>query len=254
MKIFIHVNYRFLHKFLKTIPNIFGTPQARQLKSHHHEVKVVEAPNDSLLVVKCFRSEGLGGLFRWKSPAHRAFNNARRLRHNQADTPTPICYIDQRTLGLLRTSYYVQKFRNQDTCEVLQNHDYPDAENILTALVRHFMRLHANGILLGRPSLSDILLERWVRTEKGFKALPRWNADGTPTPEGTVEAGTRIHYHFVLLGTHRVKVHKVKPTQRQCLNDLSHLTSNKKLLGYIVALYARERNWDDAKCAKKVTK
>lgn len=256
MKLFIHVNYQFLHKFLKTVPSLFDTPQARPLKSHRHEVKVVEAPNDALLVVKRFRSTALGGLFRLKSPAHRAFDNARRLRHHEADTPTPVCYIDLRTLGLLRASYYVMKYRDQDTCEILVHRDFPDMENIATALVRHFMRLHVNGILLGRPTLSDLLLERWVRADNGFKALPRWNADGTPTPEGQVESGTRIHYHFVLLAAQRASVRKIRVrlTQRQCLNDLSRLTPNKELLGYLVALYARERNWDNAKCVRKVTR
>lgn len=254
MKIRIHANYRFLHKFLRTIPSLFDSPETRSLDSRHHEVKVVEAPNDSSLVVKRFRAKGLGGMLRWKSPAHAAYDNARRLRHRQIDTPSPVCCIDQRRLGLLSASYYVAKDCPQDSCEVFLREGYPDLENLATALVRHIMRAHATGVLLGRPRLSDILFERRVRQERGFKTLPRFNADGTPTAGGVLPEGTRVHYHFLLLATHRVRIRKVKPTRKQCLRDLSRLTSDRELLAKFVALYARERNWDDSACVKKVMK
>lgn len=208
-----------------------------------------------MLLVKRYHKAGLLAQLRralgGKSAAGRAYANARRLRHHRIDVPSPVCYIETTRLGLLRRSYFVMKERKQDTCAVLRDSAYPDVENMRAAFVRFVLKLHTKGILHHDLSLSNFLIERCVKEKKHYKVLPRWNADGTPTPGAAAPDGEPLHYHFVALDSDHVTFRK-SLTRRQCLDNLATLTSDTELLRHLVTLYARERSWEEKACVTHV--
>lgn len=255
MRIKIHENYRYLKKYLRTIPDLFESGDGAEVARHTHVIKRFEAPDDTMLLAKRYRAPGFVMRLRCalgaKSPAARAYENARRLRHHRIDVPSPACYIETSRLGLLRRSYFVMKERKQDTCAVLRNPAYPDVENMRTAFMRFVLKLHSKGILHCDLSLSNFLFERCVKEGKHYKVLPRWEAGGTPTPSASAPEAEAIHYHFVVLDTDRVSFRK-QLTRSQCLDNLATLTTDTELLRQLVVIYARERSWEETACLRHV--
>lgn len=256
MRIKIHETYHYLKKFLHTIPDIFESGDGAEVARHAHLIKRFEAPDDTMLIVKRYRVPGFLTRLRrtWggKSSAARAYENARRLRHHRIDVPSPVCYIDTKRLGLYHRSYFVMKERKQDSCSLLRDAGYPDVENMRIAFMRFVLKMHSKGILQHDLSLSNFLFERCVKEgDRHYRVLPRWNADGTPTPEGAAPVGETIHYHFVALDTDRVSFKK-SLTRRQCLDNLATITTDTELLKQLTVIYARERSWEEKECVSHV--
>jgi len=255
MRIKIHENYRYLKKFLTTIPGIFEGGDGAEVARHNHLVKRFEAPDDTMLIVKRYRVPGfftrLCRTWGAKSDAARAYENARSLRHHHIDVPSPVCYIETKQLGLFHRSYFVMKERKQDSCSLLRNDAYPDVENMRIAFMRFVLKMHSKGILQHDLSLSNFLFERCVKEGKHYKVLKRWNADGTPSQDGAVPEGMAVHYHFVALDTDHVSFRK-QLTRRQCLDNLSSITTDMELLKHLVIIYARDRSWEEKDCVSHV--
>ena len=81
------------------------------------------------------------------SKAARSFNNAMRLLSLGFDTPEPIAYAEQRTLGLFGRSYYFCRHIN-GVHEVRDIERLPECGAILREIAALMVRLHRAGVLI----------------------------------------------------------------------------------------------------------
>lgn len=90
------------------------------------------------------------------SKAARSFNNAMRLLSLGFDTPEPIAYAEQRTLGLFGRSYYFCRHIN-GVHEVRDIERLPECGAILREIAALMVRLHRAGVLVKDFSPGNVL-------------------------------------------------------------------------------------------------
>lgn len=90
------------------------------------------------------------------SKASRSFNNAMRLISLGFDTPEPIAYAEQRTLGLFGRSYYFCRHIH-GVSEVRNIERLPECEDIMAEIAVLMVRLHRAGVLVKDFSPGNVL-------------------------------------------------------------------------------------------------
>ena len=90
------------------------------------------------------------------SKAARAFGNALRLLSLGFDTPEPIAYTEQRTMGLFGRSYYFCRHIN-GVHEVRDIERLPECDAIIRELAELMVRLHSAGVLVKDFSPGNVL-------------------------------------------------------------------------------------------------
>lgn len=98
------------------------------------------------------------------SKASRAFNNAMRLLSLGFETPEPIAYAEQRTLGMFGRSYYFCRHIN-GVREVRDIEERPECAAVLREIAELMVRLHKAGVLVKDFSPGNVL----YRTDKDGK-------------------------------------------------------------------------------------
>ncbi len=201
--------------FVKQLPQIFSS-EGTTLYEGRNTVKSFDV-NGTQLVVKRFKRPNIvqciSYTFFKKSKAERAFLFAAELRNRGFNTPHEVAYIEMKSCGLLRDSYFVSTPCTLPPLSGLlrrEDFDHDMADQLASLLVN----LHERGALHGDLNLTNILYDTL--------------ADGTT--------------EFWLIDTNRSTFKT--PTKRDCIENLTRLTHEKPLLSYVVGRYAEKRGWD----------
>ncbi|MGC9150269.1 MAG: lipopolysaccharide kinase InaA family protein [Microbacter sp.] len=164
-KIIVSPTHQSLHAFLTNIPNTFPV-QGKTIYKARNEIKLMKI-NGELLVVKSYKQPHFinriaYGLLR-KSKAHRAFEYAQRLIDKQINTPFPIAYIEQRTMGLLTNSYFISAFcPYTHLLRELWDYASPDKHELIQSFAIFTTYLHSRNIYPVDYSPGNILFEKGV--------------------------------------------------------------------------------------------
>lgn len=164
MKLIINPGFRFLENFLKRLPDFFES-EGQTIYKSRNEIKIFEE-SGLLLNVKSYRKpiffNRVAYSFFRRSKARRAYENALEVELRGFETPKPIAYIEQKSGGLLRKSYFVslQCPYSRTLREFAVNHDITGREDIPQALGAYVAALHRAGILHLDLSVGNILFEK----------------------------------------------------------------------------------------------
>ncbi len=223
MKTVIHPDFADMTDFIRQLPERFphegemlhnGRNQVRRFRVNGREVVVKRYKRPHLI-------QRIVYTFFKPSKAERAYRYAAVLRAKGFDTPHEVSYIEKKSIGLFRDSYFVSlNCTYPPLSQVLRKRDFecrPADE-----LAVYLAELHEKGVLHGDLNLTNIL----------------YRTDG---------AG---RYHFTLIDTNR-SVFRESLTQDECLENLKRITHNKALLRYVLLQYAQVRGWDARECVMR---
>lgn len=223
MQIAIHPNYIQYQDFILNLPNNF--PQCGEtIYKGRNEVKRFFI-NDTCLIAKKFKRPHLIQriiyTFFKKSKAERAYLFAQTFRERGFNTPHEIAFIETKENGLFADGYFISAECTAHPLWDLLNKEEFEKEPA-DALAQLLVNLHEKKIFHGDLNLTNILYQK---TTKG--------------------------YEFTFIDTNR-STFPLDPTPSKCLNNLTRLTHNKKLLEYVVSKYALKRDWPPEKCIIQV--
>ncbi len=143
-----------------------GIPtQAVDIYKGRNRVVKLNVPGFGDINIKEFRiphaiNRVVYGNFR-RSKARRAYEFAIKLRQIGFNTPTPLAYIEIRSMRLLGLSYFISQ--QLDGYQDMRNiHDYTDKERLLDQLAELMTRLHNAGVFMKDFSQGNIL---WKLTD-----------------------------------------------------------------------------------------
>lgn len=156
------------------------------------------------------------------SKARRSYEYALRLEEKGFHTPDPIAYIEQKTLGLLKHSFYISVNENFDgIMQELKTGKIEDLKELLYHFARYTARLHEEQILHLDYSSGNIL----YKTVKG-------------------------NYIFYLVDLNRMIFDKPIDIDTACFN-FRRLWGSDEMISIFVEEYAKSRGFDTATCLKK---
>lgn len=142
--------YLSLDSWIKQLPDYFGGHGETIFKSRN-EVKIFEY-DDLCLNVKAFKvpnwiNRVVYVYFR-ASKAQRSFEYARKFLKLGVSTPEAVGFIDCRSSGLLKQSFYVSLHCNYDyTLREVLNYQVPERDEILKQWIEFtYKHLHLNGV------------------------------------------------------------------------------------------------------------
>ena len=208
--------YEAAKDFVASVPALFAQGGGETLHAGRNTVRAFSTPAGRL-VVKRYKHPNLIQAVAYtyfkKSKAERAYLYAAELRRRGFATPHEVAYIEIRRRGLLCDSYFVSEECTWPPLIGLLNRDDPDRQ-AAAALASLLAGLHEKGVLHGDLNLSNILYDK--------------GCDG--------------RFRFSLIDTNRSTFKT--PTRDECLDNLTRLTHNRRLMRLVMALYAAERGWD----------
>jgi serine/threonine protein kinase len=163
MKVEVNPKYSFLETFIEVLPNLFEK-EGELLYKARNVLKLFEV-DGYVLNVKKYKKPIIFNRFAYtflrKSKACRAFENALHLLNLGFDTPEPVAFIELKTGGLLRESYFIslqcpykRLFR-----EFADNKPLEGRESVPEVFGQYAARLHQAGILHKDLSIGNILFE-----------------------------------------------------------------------------------------------
>lgn len=226
MKYTIKINpaYEYLRGFVEQLPATFEQ-QGTVIYTGRNLIKVMDAGgmlvNVKRYAVPFFLNRVIYSFFR-QPKGLRAFLYPQRLLERGFETPEAIAYIEERSGGLLRHSYFVsvQSPYRRNFYE-FGDADVDSCRDIVCAFARYTAALHEAGIMHRDYSPGNILFDE---------------VDGK--------------YHFLLVDINRMYFGKVSVKQG-CAN-FARLWGQKAFFVLLAAEYARARKADEAYCVEQV--
>lgn len=208
----IHPAYASQEKELRECLKDFASQGEFLVDVGRNHVKKIPFGNTTL-VVKKFKTpsffQGLVYRFLRKSKAKRSFEYARYLQEAGINTPKPIAYLENFSLGL-KESYYVSEYVAYDLDFRVLNHNprYPERDEILKEFTAFTFKLHENNVLFLDHSPGNTLIQK--------------NADGS--------------YSFYLIDLNRMKFKSLNLNER--LKNFRRLWLSKKMISVMAPVYA----------------
>ena len=196
----------------------FSSSNGHIIKDHRNIIKKFKL-GDFEVNIKSFGKPPMFNAFIYSffrlTKAHRSFDYARKLLKKGIKTPSPICYCEYKSKGILNSSFYVSKQLKFDypISDVINNVNFPNRVKILNDFVLFTFKLHENGINF---------------------------LDHSP-------GNTLVKFHnsspiFYLIDLNRMKFEKMNFTKR--IMNFRRLTNDKEVLKIISKEYARLYNRD----------
>jgi tRNA A-37 threonylcarbamoyl transferase component Bud32 len=218
MKWVLAPEYRSLYTDIVRLPQLMEQGGGKMVYDGRNRV-VRFVVNGQTLMVKRFKRANIfqkvAYTFFQESKPERAFRYGLEFLRRGIDTPKPIAYAEQTSMGLFTVGFFVST-ECACTAPSLLLRDvthYPAA--LAEAVSRHVLLLHSKGVLHGDLNLTNFLC--------------------TETAEG---------YHFSMIDTNRSHFCQVFPSDSQCLQNMVRLTHRRDLYTDLVGRYARLRHWD----------
>ena len=196
----------------------FSSSNGHIIKDHRNIIKKFKL-GDFEVNIKSFGKPPMFNAFIYSffrlSKAHRSFDYARKLLKKGIKTPSPICYCEYKSKGILNSSFYVSKQLKFDypISDVINNVNFPNRVKILNDFVLFTFKLHENGINFLDHSPGNTLVKLH---------------NSSPI--------------FYLIDLNRMKFEKMNFTRR--IMNFRRLTNDKEVLKIISKEYARLYNRD----------
>lgn len=156
--------------------------------------------------------------------ARRAYHNGLRLQQLGFATPESIAYVETRSGGLLKESYYICREDNDPPiCERLN--DPEEFDRVMAAdLARLLALLHQKGVLHGDFNSTNVLYR--------------------PLPDG--------HYSFSLIDNNRMRFVKGVPPLPDCMENMTRFTGRMDLFEFVAREYVAARGLPPSAIAQLV--
>jgi serine/threonine protein kinase len=162
MKIVINPKYQYMKDFLSEIPNFFER-EGVVIYDQRNLLKVFTIGNIDV-VVKRFRIPILLNrivyTFLRSSKAVRSFKYASILLERGIETPDPIAFIEEKSVGLLRFSYYICVYEKDSVHIRKQMLGEGIDDNFIEGLAAFIAKLHDKGVLFLDLSPGNILYRK----------------------------------------------------------------------------------------------
>jgi hypothetical protein len=193
-KLIINPAFESFRSYLEKVPDNFE--KLGDLIEARRNVLRKDYVDGHPIVLKSFRKIYLTNRIRYSffhpSKAERAFDHAMILRHNGFHSPTPIAYLEVRSLGLIFESYFIAEYSDFEPLQSIKDWHSVDKE-LCEALLHFTYRLHLNNIYPIDYTLGNILYKK-VDGRYQFSLVDTNRMTFGPV---SVEAGIR---NFVRLG------------------------------------------------------
>ncbi len=144
-----------------------------------------------------------------KTKAERAYLNGLKMIELSVDTPIPIAYAEQKSVGLIEYCYFICEKSTDDSLEPLILLDKPLDEQLAMSTARFFIDLHSKGIIHNDLNGGNILYHQ--------------NGDSD--------------YHFSLIDNNRMEFTDRKLTNKERFGNFCKFSSETIYL-QIVECYA----------------
>jgi tRNA A-37 threonylcarbamoyl transferase component Bud32 len=225
MKLVVNPDFKELEPLLLKLPSIFEH-QGKILYKSRNELRIFDVPGLTINV-KRYRIpiliNRIAYSFFRNSKASRAYNYALKLKEKGFGTPEPIAYLEFRSMGLLRYSYFVSRhihdFRMMR--EFAGDSDITGREEIIEALGVFVAQLHEAGILHLDLSVGNILFQK---EEQNIR--------------------------FWLVDLNRMRFCKIN--QEKGCKNFERLRGSQAFFEVLSNSYARERGFDPSECLKAI--
>ncbi len=217
-----------LQAFVSSLPSIFST-EGMCIYQGRNQIKVFVVDGVSINVkafhIPIFINQ-IAYSFLRKTKARRAYEYALEVRRRGFETPEPIAYIEQRTFGLLKQTFFVSL--QCDMPGIMRTFLDADVSNegkldLIEAFARYTARLHEAGILHVDYSPGNILFQQ--------------------TPQG---------YQFSLVDINRMRFGAVD-RETGCAN-FARLCGNSQFFELVAKFYAQERHFNQEECLRLIFK
>jgi tRNA A-37 threonylcarbamoyl transferase component Bud32 len=163
MKLIVHPEFKHLEPVLKQISDLFD--QGETLYKSRNELRFLDVSGIAINI-KRYRTPILLNRIAYSyfrsSKAKRAYEYALKLKEKGFDTPDPIAYLENKSMGLLRETYFVSTHLTD--CRMMREFadgsDIKGREDIVRALGVYVARLHEAGVLHLDLSVGNILFRK----------------------------------------------------------------------------------------------
>lgn len=221
--------YSHLRDFIESLPSRFAR-EGETIYKARNIIKVFDAPNGMRLNVKCYHAPRFINalVYSWgirQPKGSRAFTYPTLLLRSGIETPEPVAYIERRTMGILRESYFISvqcPYPNR-FYEVAD-----DPKEVYLPLAKAFARFTAhihNANMLHRDYSPGNIL---------------WQRDG----DGT--------YHFSIVDINRMYFGKV--SQKMGCRNFARLWGTRDFFETLAKAYAEARAMDEKACVDETLK
>uniref|UniRef100_A0AB33IY93 Tyrosine protein kinase n=3 Tax=unclassified Prevotella TaxID=2638335 RepID=A0AB33IY93_9BACT len=169
--ILLNPTYEYQRPVIESIPSRFET-EGTTIYHLRNEIKVMETPDGKKLNVKRYHvPKGLNLLiYSWglrKPKGLRAFEYPAILLQNGINTPTPIAYIEERSAGFIRYTYFISEQCDYPYTLYDMGNASPDQYKPMAKALAHLAAtMHSKNILHLDFTPGNIL---WKRDADGYK-------------------------------------------------------------------------------------
>lgn len=227
MIVAIHPAYSQAKDFIETLPSVFDTA-GKLVYQGRNAVRSFDTPWGEWMV-KAFKKphliQRIAYTFWRPSKPQRAFKYAQRLLQMGIPTPEGIAYIEIKEGGLFSKGYFVSAALHDPSLYDVLNRTENFDRRLADCVADFVVDMHVKGFLHGDLNLSNILYH--------------------PLPTGG--------YRFSVIDTNR-STFNPNASPAECIDRLKRLTHRRDLLNYLVGVYARKRNWDEAATVHEVNR
>lgn len=158
----IHNDYRHLEDFMHEIPAIFSS-EGHMIHKGRNEVRIISHGGLDMAVKRFARNRLPKTLiYTLKgSKAHRAYDNACRLKAIHLPTPAPVALVEvTNTTGLVTDSYYICEYTDMAAINSGLNEDNDYNRDMTTALAHFVARMHTTGVLHHDLNTTNVLYRK----------------------------------------------------------------------------------------------
>lgn len=152
------------------------------------------------------------------SKTRRAYNYAQKMLGMSIDTPKPVAYIEQYSMGLFCYGYLITEYTTDNDCWILTEEPFPRLALSLAAFIAD---MHGKGVMHGDTNLSNFF----------------YHADPAAT----------YGYHISTIDINRTHF-VASPTREQCLDNLVRMSHYQLAYESVIRMYALIRGWDATEC------
>lgn len=195
-----------------------------------NQLKIFQFQGETINI-KSFKKPHLFNAFIYRffraSKAKRSYEYANMLISKEIKTPEPIAYFENKSLFLLRDSFYVCKHLDYDFMirDLIETENFPDFETILRQFTQFSFNLHENGIEFLDHSPGNTLIKR----------------------------NDNNQYDFYLIDLNRMKFHQSMDFSLR-MKNLRKITPHQEMIQIISSEYARLYHKNEDEVFKKMWK